>query len=126
MAAVWPVMAQQANVIVPDGRTATTVTTNGSVSTVTTATISGPNAFNSFSQFQIGAGNTGNLILPNGTSNLINLINGNNPAVINGVLNSYKNGEIGGNVYFAAPGGFIVGRSGVRQCWQSERNDADT
>jgi filamentous hemagglutinin family protein len=99
--------------IIPDGRTATTVTTNGSVSTVTTGTISGPNAFNSFSQFQIGAGNTGNLILPGGTSNLINLINGNNPAVINGVMNSYKNGQIGGNVYFAAPGGFIVGRSGV-------------
>ncbi|MGN6460687.1 MAG: leukotoxin LktA family filamentous adhesin, partial [Pseudolabrys sp.] len=99
--------------IVPDGRTATTVTTNGSVSTVTTSTVSGPNAFNSFSQFQIGRGATGNLILPNGTSNLINLINGNDPAVINGVLNSYKNGEIGGNVYFAAPGGFVVGSHGV-------------
>lgn len=99
--------------IVPDGRTATTVTTNGSVSTVTTNTVSGPNAFNSFSQFRIGAGNTGNLILPNGTSNLINLMNSNDPAVINGVLNSYKNGQIGGNVYFAAPGGFVVGRSGV-------------
>lgn len=99
--------------IVPDGRTATTVTTNGSVSTVTTNTVSGPNAFNSFSQFRIGAGNTGNLILPNGTSNLINLMNSNDPAVINGVLNSYKNGQIGGNVYFAAPGGFVVGRTGV-------------
>lgn len=42
--------------IIPDGRTATTVTTNGSVSTVTTGTVSGPNAFNSFSQFQIGRG----------------------------------------------------------------------
>ena len=99
--------------IIPDGRTATTVTTSGNTSTVTTNTISGPNAFNSFSQFQIGAGNTGNLILPNGTSNLINLISGNDPAVINGVMNSYKNGQIGGNVYFAAPGGFVVGRSGV-------------
>lgn len=101
------------NNIVPDGRTATTVTTNGSVSTVTTNTVSGQNAFNPFSQFQIGRGATGNLILPNGTSNLINLINGNDPAVINGVLNSYRNGQIGGNVYFAAPGGFVVGSSGV-------------
>lgn len=88
--------------IIPDGRTATTVATNGSVSTVTTGTVSGPNAFNSFSQFKIGSGNTGNLILPNGTSNLINLISGNDPAVVNGVLNSYKNGQIGGNVYFAS------------------------
>ncbi len=97
----------------PDGRTATTVTTNGSVGTVTTNTVAGPNAFNSFSQFQIGRGATGNLVLPNGTSNLINLLNSNDPAVINGVMNSYKNGQIGGNVYFAAPGGFVVGRSGV-------------
>lgn len=101
------------NNIVPDGRTATTVTTNGATSTVTTNTISGPNAFNSFSQFQIGRGATGNLILPNGTNNLINLLNSNDPAVINGVLNGYKNGQIGGNIYFAAPGGFVVGSSGT-------------
>ncbi|MBI5131767.1 MAG: leukotoxin LktA family filamentous adhesin, partial [Rhodopseudomonas palustris] len=99
--------------IVPDGRTATSVATSGAISTVTTSTVVGPNAFNSFSQFQVGRGATSNLVLPNGTSNLINLINGNDPAVINGVLNSYKNGEIGGNVYFAAPGGFIVGASGT-------------
>jgi filamentous hemagglutinin family protein len=99
--------------IVPDGRTATAVTTNGAVSTVTTNTVSGPNAFNSFSRFQVGRGATGNLILPQGTSNLVNLINGNDPAVINGVVNSYKNGQIGGNVYLASPNGFVVGSTGV-------------
>lgn len=99
--------------IVPDGRTATTVTANGSVSTVTTNTVSGPNAFNSYSKFEIGAGNTGNLVLPNGTSNLINLVNGRTPTTINGTLNAYKNGQIGGNVYFADPNGFVVGKSGV-------------
>ena len=45
--------------IIPDGRTATTVTTNGNTSTVTTNTISGPDAFNSYSRFEIGAGNVG-------------------------------------------------------------------
>ncbi|MDB5636031.1 MAG: leukotoxin LktA family filamentous adhesin [Bradyrhizobium sp.] len=112
---LYPVLsfAQGGTVITPDGRTATSVTTNGNVSTVTTGTVSGPNAFNSFSQFRIGGGATGNLILPNGTSNLINLMNSNDPAVINGVLNSYKNGAIGGNVYFASPGGFVVGSRGV-------------
>ena len=99
--------------IIPDGRTATTVTTNGNTSTVTTNTISGPDAFNSYSRFEIGAGNVGNLILPNGTSNLINLVNGITPTTINGTLNAYKNGQIGGNVYFADPNGFVVGRSGV-------------
>lgn len=98
--------------IVPDGRTATTVTTNGSVSNVTTNTISGATGFNSFSQFKVGSGNTGNLILPNGTSNLVNLVH-DSPVVIDGILNGYKNGQIGGNVYFADPHGFIVGKGGV-------------
>jgi hypothetical protein len=98
--------------IVPDGRTATTVTANGSVTNVTTSTISGATGFNSFSQFKIGAGNTGNLILPNGTSNLVNLVH-DSPVVVDGILNGYKNGQIGGNVYFADPHGFIVGKGGV-------------
>jgi filamentous hemagglutinin family protein len=101
------------NTIIPDGRTATTVTTSGSTSTVTTNTISGSNAFNSYSRFEIGKGATGNLILPNGTSNLINLVNGSTPTTINGTLNAYKNGQIGGNVYFADPNGFVIGKSGV-------------
>src|SRR5262245_4332349 len=54
--------------IIPDGRTATTVTTSGSITNVTTNTVSGPNAFNSFSHFRVGSGNTANLQLPNGTS----------------------------------------------------------
>ena len=35
------------------------------------------------------------------------------PVVIDGILNAYKNGQIGGNVYFADPHGFIVGKGGV-------------
>src|SRR4051794_9269037 len=98
--------------IIPDGRTATTVTTNGSVSGITTATTAGPNAFNSFSQFKVGNGNTANLYVPGGSQNLINVVR-DGAVVVNGILNSYKNGQIGGNVYFADPHGFVVGRSGV-------------
>ena len=98
--------------IVPDGRTATQVQTSGATTNITTSTISGPNAFNSFSHFQQGSGTTVNLQVPTGASNLVNLVR-DSPVVINGILNSYKDGKIGGNVYFADPYGFVVGKSGV-------------
>ncbi len=112
MMAAWPVRAQQANVIITDGRTQTQVQAQGNVTNITTSTVSGANGFNSFSQFGVGRGNTVNLQLPNGTQNLINIVR-DAPAYVNGTLNSYKNGQIGGNVYFADPYGFVVGRSGV-------------
>lgn len=104
--------AQPANVITPDGRTGTSLQTSGSVTTVTTSTVSGTSAFNSFSQFSVGQGNTVNLQLPTGTQNLVNIVR-DAPVYINGTLNSYMNGAIGGNVYFADPKGFVVGRSGT-------------
>ena len=110
--AVWPVRAQQVNVIVPDGRTQTQLQTSGNVTNITTSTVSGVNGFNSFSQFGVGAGNTVNLHLPTGTQNLINIVR-DAPAYVNGTLNAYKNGQIGGNVYFADPHGFVVGRTGI-------------
>ena len=104
--------AQPANVITPDGRTGTSLQTSGSVTNVTTSTVSGTSAFNSFSQFSVGQGNTVNLQLPAGTQNLVNIVR-DAPVYVNGTLNSYMNGAIGGNVYFADPKGFVVGRSGT-------------
>jgi len=98
--------------IVPDGRTATTVTNSGGVTNITTNTIAGQNAFNSFSHFKTGSGTTVNLQVPSSAGNLVNLVH-DSPVVIDGILNSYKDGKIGGNVYFADPHGFIVGKSGV-------------
>src|SRR4051794_6696201 len=104
--------APQPNQIITDGRTQTTLQSSGNVTNVTTSTISGPNAFNSFSQFGVARGNTVNLQLPSGTQNLINVVR-DAPAYVNGTLNSYSNGRIGGNVYFADPHGFVVGASGT-------------
>ncbi|SEM47998.1 leukotoxin LktA family filamentous adhesin [Bradyrhizobium sp. OK095] len=104
--------AQTVNVITPDGRTGTSLQTSGSVTNVMTSTVSGNNAFNSFSQFSVGQGNTVNLQLPTGTQNLVNIVR-DAPVYVNGTLNSYMNGAIGGNVYFADPKGFVVGRSGT-------------
>jgi hypothetical protein len=100
------------NDIVPDGRTLTTVNITGHTTTISTATISGGDAFNSFQNFAISSGNTVDLIVPAAVNNLVNLVH-DGPVVINGILNSYKNGQIGGNIVFADPQGILVGASGV-------------
>ena len=100
------------NVITPDGRTQTTVSVKNGATWITTSTIKGGDAYNSFNQFQVGAGATANLVTPDQASALINLVRG-GPIQINGILNSYKDGKIGGNVYFFDPYGLVVGSSGV-------------
>jgi len=101
------VMAQQ---IVADGKTQTQVSVNGNVTDITTSTISGQNAYNSFNYFNVDEGNIANFYLPDSTTNLLNVVS--NPVGINGMVNSIKNGNIGGNMYFITPG-FVVGESGV-------------
>jgi hypothetical protein len=100
------------NVITPDGSTRTELQVSGSVTNITTQTIAGPDAFNSFSSFEVGSGNTVNLEVPNSADYLVNLVH-DSPVLINGILNAYKNGQIGGNIVFADPDGMIVGASGV-------------
>jgi len=100
------------NNIVADGRTKTTIIVDGSQTGISTRTISNNTGYNSFSNFEQAVGNTVNLYLPKATANLINIVR-NGPVIIDGVLNSYKNGDIGGNVYFSDSYGFIVGRTGV-------------
>lgn len=106
------VRAQQTS-ISPDGRTGTSVTQNGNAYDVHTSTVHGHNAFNSFNRFDVGAGDTANLHLPGGTQNLLNMVNDTRASTINGIVNSYKDGSIGGNVYFMNPHGIVVGQSGV-------------
>ena len=98
--------------IVPDGRTQTHLAVNGAVTAITTQTVSGANAFNSFSRFNVGNGQTVNLLLPGGTSNLLNLVR-DERSQLNGVMNAYKDGRIGGNVFFLNPHGVVVGAGGV-------------
>ncbi|MCB1953017.1 MAG: leukotoxin LktA family filamentous adhesin, partial [Rhodocyclaceae bacterium] len=97
--------------IVTDGRTATTLTQAGAVTDITTATVKGSNAFNSFSRFNIGSGQTVNLHLPQQAANLLNLVR-NERSQIDGVMNAYKDGRIGGNVFFFNPHGMVVGAQG--------------
>lgn len=109
---LWNVPAIAQNIITPDGRTQTNVSVSGSTTTITTQTVSAGAGYNSFSRFEQGAGTTVNMHLPQNTGALVNIVR-DGPVVINGILNSYKNGQIGGHVYFSDSAGFTVGPSGV-------------
>ena len=100
------------NTIIPDGRTGTTLATVGRTTTINTSTYSGGNAYNSFSQFKEGPGNTVNLNVPNNANYLVNIVR-DGPVNIQGTLNSYKSGKLGGNVVFSDSYGFVVGSQGV-------------
>ncbi len=106
------VFAQTGAPIVADGRTQTSVNVNGSITDIRTDTINGANAYNSFSRFNVPGGTTTNLHVPDEARNLVNLVH-NERSQIDGILNSYKNGQIGGNVYFLNPHGIIIGKDGV-------------
>src|SRR5690606_26421333 len=75
-------------------------------------TVSQGTGFNSFSDFRQAAGTRVDHFVPDNAGNLVNIVR-NGPVVIDGVLNSFKNGEIGGNVFFASSQGFIVGENGT-------------
>ena len=102
----------QAADIATDGRTQTQLNVHGAVTDITTQTVRGTSGFNSFHRFNIGNGQTVNLYLPTGTANLLNLVR-DERSQFDGVLNAYKNGSIGGNVYFLNPHGIVVGSGGV-------------
>ena len=91
-----PPFAFAQTVIKPDGRTQTTVGNTGPVYNVSTATVTGNNAFNSFTAFSVGAGNTVNLYIPSSAINLINIVRDQRTDVY-GILNAIKDGRIGGN-----------------------------
>lgn len=110
--ALWNAPAFAQNLITPDGRTQTSVSVNGTTTTITTQTVSGGAGYNSFSRFEQAAGTTVNMHLPQNTGALVNIVR-NGPVVINGILNSYRNGQIGGHIYFSDSAGFTVGPSGV-------------
>lgn len=98
--------------IVIDGKTETQVIVSNNITDITTNTISGVNAINSFKIFNVAQSNVVNLYIPDTATNLINLVH-NERSEIYGMLNSIKDGQIGGNVYFLNPHGILVGESGV-------------
>ncbi|WP_193166404.1 leukotoxin LktA family filamentous adhesin [Microbulbifer hainanensis] len=67
---------------------------------------------NVFNDFVVGDGHTVNLQLDGDIDQLVNIVRGSTPEV-HGILNSYQDGTLGGNVVFASSYGFLVGPSGI-------------
>ncbi|MBT9502392.1 MAG: leukotoxin LktA family filamentous adhesin [Burkholderiaceae bacterium] len=102
----------QANVIKPDGRTQTALQVIGTRTDISTATLRGSNAFNSFSRFEVGQGQTVNVVVPAQAQRVINLVT-EAPVRVDGVLNGLKDGSLNGRLVFADPYGLVVGKEGV-------------
>ncbi|MFW5986117.1 MAG: leukotoxin LktA family filamentous adhesin, partial [Halanaerobiales bacterium] len=98
--------------IVVDGKTATELEQEGNITDISTSTVSMDSAFNSFTRFNVNRDNIVNLYLPGNTSNLLNMVHS-ETSHINGILNSIKDNQIGGNVYFLNPHGIMVGSQGA-------------
>lgn len=96
-------------------KTNTNVNTLGNITDISTNTSvnGGKTGINSFGRFNVNNGDIVNLNLINNQNKLVNLIFDDSASQINGVVNSYMNGSIGGNVLFANPNGFVVGQNGV-------------
>ncbi len=102
--------------VIEDETTATTVNTVAGVTDVTTTTIVNNTGFNSFSEFNISAGDTVNVYQPTGADALVNIIQSSAVSQIDRTLNTRlasAPGAIGGNVFFVIPDGFIISNSGV-------------
>ncbi len=91
----------------------TDVTTTGNVHEITSKKRSGSNAVNVFDKFVVGTHHTANLKVPSDANKLVNIVRGSDAPEVHGVLNSYKNGTLGGDVVFASSAGFIVGSTGI-------------
>ncbi|TDP74757.1 leukotoxin LktA family filamentous adhesin [Roseateles toxinivorans] len=102
----------QANVIKPDGRTQTALQVSGTRTDISTATLRGSNAFNSFRRFEVGQGQTVNVLVPVQAQRVINLVT-EAPVRVDGVLNGLKDGSLNGKLVFADPYGLVLGKEGV-------------
>jgi filamentous hemagglutinin family protein len=101
------------NNIVPNLKTNTVLTPGAANTTdITTTTIKGGVGLNTFSTFEVGAGNTVNLHVPTAANMLLNVVY-DSPILVNGIVNGYKDGALGGKIAFADPHGMVVGASGV-------------
>ena len=107
-----PVLLAQSAPIVTDGRTDTSLHINGAVTDVHTNTIRGTTGYNSFERFNVPSGNTTNLYVPSGANSLVNLVH-NERSQIDGILNSFKNGQTGGDIFFLNPHGIVIGQNGM-------------
>lgn len=95
----------------PGGPTTVTLGAGDGPTVVTTTRVTNGTGLNTFNQFDVVRDQTVKLMLPTNASSLVNVVR-DRKVTIDGIVNSYKDGKIGGNVYFVAPQGFVVSATG--------------
>jgi filamentous hemagglutinin family protein len=104
--------AAAAQVTSADTRTVVTPDALAQHVTVRTSAVSadGGVGFNRFKTFNVGAGKSADLQLPGSAHSLVNLVQ--SKALIEGIVQSSRNGRIGGNLFFVVPEGMLIGPAG--------------
>lgn len=105
------VSAEASEITTPSGWSHTTIERQGNLHKITTDKILDKTGVNRFEKFTIDGGHIANLYLPGQTQNLLNFVN--QQITVNGTVNSIKNSQIGGNLFFVTPTGMTVGATGV-------------
>ncbi len=95
-----------------DGTTNSEISMPNGITTINTKTIVGGSAFNGFEDFNVMSGQTVNMIQPDSADRLINVVR-QSVTNIDGTLNFFKDGSIGGNAYIVNPNGLVLGADGV-------------
>ena len=68
---------------------------------------------NVFDNFVVGENHTINLQMADSADKLVNIVRGSSVPEVHGILNSYQNGSLGGDVVFASSAGFLIGETGI-------------
>lgn len=101
-----------ATTITPDANFSTNVSTSGNTTSISGGIEAGSSTnILHFYDFNLSQGDIANFIMGFGVNKYVGLVD--KQIVINGILNSFKNGTIGGDVMFVSPEGMLVGQSGI-------------
>ena len=94
------------------GQTDTVVTQQGPLTQIHAGTLKNGNAYSTYSAFQVGAGDTARLNVPQGINWWVNIVKDSRVRV-DGLLESrLRDGSIGGNILFVDSHGLTVGPAG--------------
>ena len=106
----------EAAITAVNGAPAGSVVTNGAITDVYNQQVKNGSALNKFTDFDVANGHVANLQLDahgnfKAADRQINLVT--NKINIDGVVNAFKDGKIGGDIYFFSSNGMAVGSTGV-------------
>ena len=89
----------------------TGITGQNGVYNITGAKTNNTTTYRAYDKFNLSQGDQANLIMDGKVDTFVNLVR--DQISVNGIVNSIKDGNIGGRAVFISPNGMVVGQSGV-------------